>query len=631
MSDLWNRVARFLPGVLVLTACEHSLEPGGQSLKPAVQVMSAASARVTTTDLSDLVGANARVAAVNDYGHLAGDFAGDDGRTHVFLWTPEDGVIDLGPMAPGAARVIAMNNRDEVVGAAGFDGGHAFRVARDGAVQDLGSLPGTVGSEALDINDLGQVVGGSSNRGFIWDVATGMRDLGELQAGCDCFTRAFGINEAQVVVGLSSVIPPGVGLSLSRGFVWTEGVGMTSIGVLPGSPFAETELFAVNDQDEAVGVSDDLGDPEGVRQVVIWTHAGGLRSIGVETRSRTAADYEINNQSLVRFADHVWRQDIGLVALPPLGLGRPFGGEGDPFSAPSDMNNRGQIVGASTTETGEIHPTMWTVEVGPSNRAPVAHAGGPYAAEEGSAVRFDGSRSSDPDDDALTFTWDFGDGSTGSGAMPSHGYADDGSYTVILRVSDGALEEMEIASAEIANVPPAVGSISEATILADESFTTAGSFTDPGADAWSATVDYGDGSGVAALPLLGKTFGLVHVYVAAGSFVVTVTVADDDGGIGVGQATVVVQSPTEATETLANAVDELVQHRGVSHGNGTALRAKLEAAIDQLGRGNITAAVNQLEAFIQQVMALINSGHVSATDGHGLIDAASRIIRAAQA
>ena len=55
---------------------------------------------------------------------------------------------------------------------------------------------------------------------------------------------------------------------------------------------------------------------------------------------------------------------------------------------------------------------------------------------------------------------------------------------------------------------------------------------DPGTDTWTATVDYGDGSGSQALPLTGKTFELSHVYADNGSYTVTVTVNDDDGGSG---------------------------------------------------------------------------------------------------
>ena len=51
-------------------------------------------------------------------------------------------------------------------------------------------------------------------------------------------------------------------------------------------------------------------------------------------------------------------------------------------------------------------------------------------------MQLDGTGSTDPDGDALTYAWDFGDGSTGSGVAPVHTYTADGRYTAALRVTD---------------------------------------------------------------------------------------------------------------------------------------------------------------------------------------------------
>jgi hypothetical protein len=67
------------------------------------------------------------------------------------------------------------------------------------------------------------------------------------------------------------------------------------------------------------------------------------------------------------------------------------------------------------------------------NRTPVAVA---VVTPTALAVVCDGSGSSDPDGQALSHAWDFGDGASGTGVAPSHLYAVAGTYTVTLTVSD---------------------------------------------------------------------------------------------------------------------------------------------------------------------------------------------------
>ena len=70
--------------------------------------------------------------------------------------------------------------------------------------------------------------------------------------------------------------------------------------------------------------------------------------------------------------------------------------------------------------------------------SPVANAGGPYSGETGALIAFSAASSSDPDaGDQLTYDWNFGDGSTGSGVGPNHAYATPGPYTASVTVGDG--------------------------------------------------------------------------------------------------------------------------------------------------------------------------------------------------
>ncbi len=58
----------------------------------------------------------------------------------------------------------------------------------------------------------------------------------------------------------------------------------------------------------------------------------------------------------------------------------------------------------------------------------------------GDDLTFSAVGSSDPDADALTFAWTFGDGNTGLGLTISHSYAQPGDYEARLTVSDGSNE-----------------------------------------------------------------------------------------------------------------------------------------------------------------------------------------------
>jgi len=76
------------------------------------------------------------------------------------------------------------------------------------------------------------------------------------------------------------------------------------------------------------------------------------------------------------------------------------------------------------------------VEPEPPNMEPVVDAGGPYTGVVGKPVIFDASDSYDPEGEALSYSWDFGDNSKGSGKTPTHTYATSGRYTVKLTVTD---------------------------------------------------------------------------------------------------------------------------------------------------------------------------------------------------
>jgi len=255
----------------------------------------------------------------------------------------------------------------------------------------------------------------------------------------------------------------------------------------------------------------------------------------------------------------------------------------------------------------------------PSNQDPTVTIDGPLVIDEGSSITLDGV-AGDPDGDALTYSWLFDDGATFSTSSVTRSYADDGAHNGELRVDD---QNGGIASAThaftVRNVAPAVAALPGALLLAGETYGSFGSFSDPGADSWSGTVDYG--TGAKTLALAGTGFDLSHTFTTAGSYTVTVTVTDDDGGAGSASATVDVMSAGEWLDLIIAKVRTFDLNKGVVN----SLVAKLQNAKKSIGRGNMSAAMGQLNAFQNELNALARSGRLDAGLVAECADALSRL------
>ncbi|MBN1306545.1 MAG: S8 family serine peptidase [Chitinispirillaceae bacterium] len=179
------------------------------------------------------------------------------------------------------------------------------------------------------------------------------------------------------------------------------------------------------------------------------------------------------------------------------------------------------------------------------NTPPEANAGGPYEGTEDIDVNFDGSGSGDAEGDPLTYSWDFGDGSTGSGVSPSHAYAAGGEYAITLIVNDG--KENSTPSTTIANItevndPPVADAGPDRSAVVDDAVQFDGSASyDIDGPIVSYAWDFGDGETA--------TGAIVsHTYAVAGNYTVTLTVADDLGETAEDIAIVTVaELPSEIT------------------------------------------------------------------------------------
>ena len=112
-----------------------------------------------------------------------------------------------------------------------------------------------------------------------------------------------------------------------------------------------------------------------------------------------------------------------------------------------------------TDDAGEIATDTTTATIGPvPNRAPISDAGGPYVGTAGFTVEFVGSQSSDSDGTIVSYDWDFGDDSSGTGSTPSYTYAAAGTYNVTLTVTD------DMGATDSATTTAAIGQGNQAPI-----------------------------------------------------------------------------------------------------------------------------------------------------------------------
>ncbi|TQM79290.1 glucose/arabinose dehydrogenase [Saccharothrix saharensis] len=86
---------------------------------------------------------------------------------------------------------------------------------------------------------------------------------------------------------------------------------------------------------------------------------------------------------------------------------------------------------------GDANSALYRIEHVSGGFAPIAKAAADRSTGQAPlTVAFSSAGSSDPDGDAITFAWRFGDGGTSAAANPQHTYTANGSYTATLTVTD---------------------------------------------------------------------------------------------------------------------------------------------------------------------------------------------------
>ena len=196
------------------------------------------------------------------------------------------------------------------------------------------------------------------------------------------------------------------------------------------------------------------------------------------------------------------------------------------YTATLTVTDQGGLPGSATRQI--------FVEKEQVNTAPVASfTATPSSGQAPLTVQFNAGSSSDPDGIG-SYSWNYGDGSSGSGAISSHMYTSPGSYTAILTVIDqgspklpgSTTRQITVTDIPNPNMDPVamftVGRSSGESLVVQ--FDASGS-TDSDGSITAYTWDFGDGK-------TGTGQKVTHTYASASQYPVTLRVQDNQRGSG---------------------------------------------------------------------------------------------------
>ena len=196
-------------------------------------------------------------------------------------------------------------------------------------------------------------------------------------------------------------------------------------------------------------------------------------------------------------------------------------------------------------DDGSLNDTARVVIIigtgGGQNRPPRANIDSPNNFDTfsiGEVIIFDGSSSTDLDNDLLTYNWNFGDGNTSTGIITTHAYGEKKPYAVSLTVNDGMFNDSERIVIFVNNTPPIADAGGDKLgYLGEELLFDGSNSSDPdrigGIENY--TWDMGDNT---------KEYGaqVTHRFFKYGAFKVKLTVTDNHGDTDIDEIKVTIKN-----------------------------------------------------------------------------------------
>jgi PKD repeat protein len=327
-------------------------------------------------------------------------------------------------------------------------------------------------------------------------------------------------------------------------YTWGFGDGTAATGITVTHSYADTGFYTVT-----LTVSDDDGATDECKHSLQVTKV--VNSSPVASFTVTAETVNID-ETLSFDASESYDSDGTIVAYSwDFGDGTATTGvtvehaysEAGTYTVTLTVTDNDGVTDTTTATISVITPQA-------PNQSPVASfTESAQTVSIGESIHFDGSESYDPDGSVVSYTWDFGDGTTATGIEVDHTYENDGVYTITLTVmdadaaTDDATRSVTVTKTVVNISPVALFTKSAETVFSGESihFDASESYDSDGtivAYSW----DFGDGTATTGVTV-------EHAYSEAGTYTVTLTVTDNDGASSLVVAETIVE--TETTISLA--------------------------------------------------------------------------------
>ena len=257
---------------------------------------------------------------------------------------------------------------------------------------------------------------------------------------------------------------------------------------------------------------------------------------------------------------------------------------------------------------------------------PTADAGGPYSGDEGTPIALDGTGSTDVGGTIVQWEWDCDSDGTydvvaTAGLGSTCSFVDEGNFVITMRVTDDDGDtDVDVANVAVSNVAPSIiGPLGPTTGDEGQQLNWSAAATDPGVnDTLTYAWDFGDG-------VTESGTSVNHTYVNEGSYVITVTVDDGDGGVDTSSVTVTIDNvaPVLGLTTIPNAADEGQLLSFTTSATDVGINDTLTYVWD-MGDGNTVAGANVTYTYPDNGVFTVT---VTVSDDAGATDTSSSVVQ----